>query len=185
MFEDFKDKIREFSSNSIEKAEQTSLSPEVLEKLKQQGLDPENVTLAQLFPECLDPEDNDLSLMSGAEWEIMITYMKTRKYLVEKYPQSQEEARMLGKSWEEEPEEPCQINIAKTRGAFCWTLGWCVGYSTTHLAKLPHFPSFLSLFSARANCFDGDSDRIKLVSKPTKAQKSGVLVKQFLPAYER
>ena len=80
MFEDFKDKIHEYSNNSIEKTEQTSLSPEVLEKLKQQGIDPENVTLAQLFPECLDSDGNDLSLMSGAELEIMITYAKTRKY---------------------------------------------------------------------------------------------------------
>ena len=43
--------------------------------------------------------------MSGAEWEIMITYAKTRKYLLETYPQSQEEAKMLGQPWEEEPEE--------------------------------------------------------------------------------
>ena len=64
MFEDFKNKIREQSKKKQE-AEQTSLSPEVLEKLKQQGIDPKNVTLAQLFPECLDPDGNDLSLMSG------------------------------------------------------------------------------------------------------------------------
>ena len=91
------------------------MSPQVLEKLKQEGIDPENFTLGQLFPECLDPDGNDLSLMSGAEWEIMITYAKTRKYLLEKYPQSQEEARMLGQPWEEEPEEPYQINIPKAR----------------------------------------------------------------------
>jgi hypothetical protein len=42
-----------------------------------------------------------------------------------------------------------------------------VSRNTTHLAKLPHLPSFLSLFSARANCFDGDSERIKL--EPPKA----------------
>jgi hypothetical protein len=53
--------------------------------------------------------------MSGAEWEIMVTYAKTRKYLLEKYPQSQEEAKMLGQQWDEEPEEPYQINIAKAR----------------------------------------------------------------------
>jgi hypothetical protein len=94
MFEDFKTKIRDQSCKSKEKLESTSLSPEVLEKLKQQGIDPETVTLAQLFPECLGPDGNDLSLMSGAEWEIMITYAKTRKYLLEKYPQSQEEARI-------------------------------------------------------------------------------------------
>jgi hypothetical protein len=93
----------------------TPLSQEVIEKLKQRGIDSENVTLAQLFPETLDTDGNDLSLMSGAEWEIMITYAKTRKYLLEKYPQSQEEAKMLGQSWEEEPEEPYQINIPKTQ----------------------------------------------------------------------
>jgi hypothetical protein len=115
MFEDFKDKIREHNRKDGENTEPTRLSPEVIEKLKQRGINPENVTLTQLFPEILDPDGNDLSLMSGAEWEIMVTYVKTRKYLLEKYPQSQEEAKMLGQSWEEEPEEPRQINIPKAR----------------------------------------------------------------------
>lgn len=114
MFEDFKNKIREKSKDTQE-VEHTFLSPEVLEKLKQQGIDPENFTLGQLFPECLDPDGNDLSLMSGAEWEIMITYAKTRKYLIEKYPQSKAEAKTLGQPWDEEPEEPYQINIAKAQ----------------------------------------------------------------------
>jgi hypothetical protein len=57
--------------------------------------------------------------------------------------------------------------------------------NTTHLAKLPHFPPFLSPFSKRANCFDGEANRAKLFSKPAKAQKSGVLVKQFLPVYRK
>ena len=114
MFEDFKDKVREHCQNE-QKPLSASLSPQVLEKLKKEGIDPDNFTLKQLFPECLDPDGNDLSLMSGAEWEIMITYAKTRKYLLEKYPQSQEEARMQGQSWEEEPEEPNQINIPKAR----------------------------------------------------------------------
>ena len=113
MFEDFKDKIPELNNN-FEKTESASLSPEVLEKLKQQGIDPDNVTIQQLFPETLDSDGNDISLMSGAEWEIMVTYAKARKYLLEKYPQSQEEAKMLGQEWDEEPEEPYQINIAKT-----------------------------------------------------------------------
>ena len=69
----------------------------------------------QLFPETLDPDGNDLSLMSGAEWEIMITYAKARKYLLEKYPQSQVEAKMLGQEWDEEPGEPYQINVAKAK----------------------------------------------------------------------
>jgi hypothetical protein len=115
MFEDFKDKIREHYRKDEKNPEPTLLSPEVLEKLRERGIDPENVTLAQLFPETLDPDGNDLSLMSGAEWEIMVTYAKTRKYLIEKYPQSQEEAKMLGQPWDEEPEEPRQINVAKAK----------------------------------------------------------------------
>jgi hypothetical protein len=65
-------------------------------------------------------------------------------------------------------------------------LGWCVGSNTPLLAKLPHFPSFLNLFSARTNCFDGDFNETKLVSKLTKAQNNGVLVKaifSFLEAF--
>src|SRR4030066_1883103 len=112
MFEDFKYEIRRRNS---EKTESQSLPPEVLAKLQSQGLDPETVTMEQLFPETLDEGGNDLSLMSGAEWEIMITYAKTRKFLIEKYPQSQEEAKMLGQPWDEEPEEPYQINVAKAR----------------------------------------------------------------------
>jgi hypothetical protein len=112
MFEDFKDKIR---GRDSEKTEQPTLPPEVTAKLRSQGLDPETVTMNQLFPETLDEGGNDLSLMSGAEWEIMITYAKTRKYLIEKYPQSQQEAKMLGQEWAEEPEEPYQINVTKAQ----------------------------------------------------------------------
>jgi hypothetical protein len=64
LFEDFKDKIR---IHENEKVEYSSLSPDVLAKLKSQGLDPETVTMKQLFSEVLDAEGNDLSLMSGAE----------------------------------------------------------------------------------------------------------------------
>jgi hypothetical protein len=112
MFEDFKDKIRQHKS---EKVEESSLTPEVLAKLRSEGLDPETVTLKQLFPETPDGDGNDLSLMSGAEWEIMVTYCTTRKSLLEKYPQSREEADMLGQRWDEEPEAPYQINIPKAR----------------------------------------------------------------------
>ena len=65
-------------------------------------------------------------------------------------------------------------------------LGWCVGCNTAHMAKLPHFPSFFSLFSARANFFDDDSDTLKLVGEPRKVLKSGVLVRtlfSFLEAF--
>ena len=97
MFEDFKDKVREHSQGE-QKPVSASLSPQVLEKLEKEGIDPDNFTLKQLWPEVLDDDGNDLSLMSGAEWEIMITYAKTRKYLLEKYPQSQEEAKMIGRN---------------------------------------------------------------------------------------
>jgi hypothetical protein len=112
MFEDFKGKIRQHKS---EKVEESSLPPEVLAKLRSECLDPETVTLKQLFPETLDGDGNDRSLMSGAEWEIMVTYCTTRKSLLEKYPQSREEADMLGQRWDEEPEDPYQINIPKAR----------------------------------------------------------------------
>ncbi|MGA2523276.1 MAG: hypothetical protein ABSF65_03880 [Candidatus Bathyarchaeia archaeon] len=117
MFEDFKEKVGKMQNKHDNKIPliSTTLAPEIAEKLRKTGIDPDNFTIQQLFPPTLDEDGNDLSLMSGAEWEIMITYAKTRKYLLEKYPQSHEEARMLGQEWEEEPEEPCQINIAKTK----------------------------------------------------------------------
>jgi hypothetical protein len=113
MFEDFKDKVREHSQN--EQPLSASLSPEILEKLKKQGIDPDNFTLKQLWPEVLDEDGNDLSLLSSAEWETLITYATTRKYLVEKYPQTQQDVKMAGQAWEEEPGEIKQINIAKAR----------------------------------------------------------------------
>ena len=114
MFEDLKEKIREQDQKSKENSEVTALSP-AAEKLKQEGIDPQNFTLKQLFPEVLDAEGNDLSLMSGAEWEVMVNYAITRKYLIEKYPQSQQEAKMLGKVWDEPPEELLQINVTKAQ----------------------------------------------------------------------
>lgn len=48
-------------------------SAEILEQLKQSGIDPDNVTLQQLFPPAIDADGNDLSLMSCTEMEIMIT----------------------------------------------------------------------------------------------------------------
>jgi hypothetical protein len=114
MFEDFKDKVCEPSQNE-QNPLSASLSPEFLEKLKKEGIDPDNFTLKQLWPEVLDEDGNDLSLLSGAEWETLITYVTTRKYLVVKYPLTQQEAKMSGQAWEEEPGEPKQINIVKAR----------------------------------------------------------------------
>jgi L-rhamnose mutarotase len=64
MFEDFKDKIQEQNKDEQE-AEHTSLSPEVLEKLKERGIDPDNFTLEQLWLEVLNANGNDISLMSS------------------------------------------------------------------------------------------------------------------------
>jgi hypothetical protein len=113
MFEDFKDKVREHSQN--EQSLSASLSPQVLEKLKKEGIDPDNFTLKQLWPEVLDKDGTDLSLMSAAEMEVMVTYGTLRKYLIAKYPQSQQEANALGEVWDEEPDEPYQINVIKAR----------------------------------------------------------------------
>ena len=95
MFEDFKEKVGKLQNklDSEIPLMSTTLAPEIIEKLKEAGIDPDNITLQQLFPATLDGDGNDISLMSGAEWEIMVTYSKTRKYLLEKYPQSQEEAK--------------------------------------------------------------------------------------------
>jgi hypothetical protein len=118
MFEDFKEKVGKLQNklDSEIPSMSTLLASEITEKLRKAGIDPDNVTMKQIFPATLDGDGNDLSLMSGAEWEILVTYCKARKYLLEKYPQSQEEAKMLGKEWTEEIEEPYQINIAKARG---------------------------------------------------------------------
>jgi len=70
MFEDFKDKVFEPSQN--EQPLSALLSPEILEKLKKEGIDPDNFTLKQLWPEVLDEDGNDLSLLSGAEWETLL-----------------------------------------------------------------------------------------------------------------
>jgi hypothetical protein len=112
LFEDFKEKIRQHTSKSIETEEQSSLSPEVLEKLKERGINPETVTLQQLFPEVLDACGSDTSLMSGAETEILVSYAKTRRYLLEHYPQTRQDAEQLGRVWTELPDEPVQINMA-------------------------------------------------------------------------
>jgi hypothetical protein len=60
MFEDFKETIRN-QKISTEKPQSSSYSPEVLEKLQERGMDPDNVTLKQLFPATLDSEVNDTS----------------------------------------------------------------------------------------------------------------------------
>ncbi len=114
MFDDFKQNILEHSKEN-EKLLSATLPPDVLEKCKRDGIDPDNVTLQQLFPQCLDACGSDTSLMSGAETEILITYGETRKYLLEHYPQTRREAEQLGQVWTELPEETVQINMALAR----------------------------------------------------------------------
>jgi hypothetical protein len=55
MFEDFKDRVREHCQNE-QKLLSASLSPQVLEKLKKEGIDPDNFTLRQLWPEVPTPQ---------------------------------------------------------------------------------------------------------------------------------
>jgi hypothetical protein len=45
----------------------SALVPEIMEKLRKAGIDPDNVTIQQLFPETVDSDGNNLSLMSGTE----------------------------------------------------------------------------------------------------------------------
>lgn len=115
MFEDFKEKVRAHEEKNTESPITKTLSPQVLERLERRGIDPDNFTLNQLWPEVLDKDGVDLSLMSAAEMDAMVTYGILRKYLIEKYPQSQQEAKELGQVWDEEPGEPYQINIVKAR----------------------------------------------------------------------
>jgi hypothetical protein len=84
MFEDFKEKIRE--QNHPEKPESNELPSEIAAKLREKGIDPETVTLDDMYPEELGKEGNDLSLMSAFEIDIWVTYCRTRHYLAEKYP---------------------------------------------------------------------------------------------------
>jgi len=76
MFEDFKEKVGKLQNKNDSEIHpmSTALAPEITEKVRKHEIDPDNFTMKQLFPESLDGDGNDLSLMSGAEWEIMITY---------------------------------------------------------------------------------------------------------------
>jgi hypothetical protein len=51
--------------------------------------------------------------MSVVEWDAMVSYCTLRKYLIEKYPQSQQDAKTMGQASDEEQDELYQININK------------------------------------------------------------------------
>jgi len=110
MFDDFKEKIKE--QNHPEKPESNELPSEIEAKLKEKGIDPETVTLDDIYPEKLDQEGNDLSLMSGFELDIWVTFWKNRHYLAEKYPLPKE---AKSPSQAEDSDEAPQINIEKAR----------------------------------------------------------------------
>jgi hypothetical protein len=113
MFEDFKEKIKE-QQNSAEKPESSGLPPEIEAKLKEQGIDPETVTLDDMYTEELDQEGNDLSLMSWFELDTWVTFWRTRHYLAEKYPLPKE-ANPPSQLQAEAPNDAPQINIEKAR----------------------------------------------------------------------
>ena len=83
MFEDLKEKIEE---QNQEKPELAGLSSEVEALLKEQGIDLETMTFEDIYPEGLDHEGNDLSLMSGFELDFWSTFWNIRRYLIEQYP---------------------------------------------------------------------------------------------------
>jgi hypothetical protein len=112
MSENFKEKIKE--PNQPDKTESFKLPPEVEAKLREQGLDPETVTLDELLPEKLDKEGNDLSLMSAFEVDIWVTFCRTRHYLATKYPVPKQ-ADTPDKLRAQEADDPPQIEIAKAR----------------------------------------------------------------------
>jgi hypothetical protein len=83
--------IKKNNGNQDHKKEEScDLSPEVEAKLREKGINPETMTIDDLYPEKLDKEGNDTSLMSAVEVDIWTTYCKTRHYLADKYPQPKE-----------------------------------------------------------------------------------------------
>jgi hypothetical protein len=68
IFEDFKEKVGKLQNKLNSEIPQisTTLAPDISEKLKKTGIDPDNFTLQQLFPSTLDDDGNDLPLMYGA-----------------------------------------------------------------------------------------------------------------------
>ena len=88
LFEDFKEKVGKLQNKHHNEVPLNvyRISAWDYKEIKERGNRPDNFTIQQLFPETVYSDGNDLSLMSGPEWEIMITYAKARKYLLEKYP---------------------------------------------------------------------------------------------------
>jgi hypothetical protein len=112
MVEKIKKIPRKQGQTESQSAEQ---SLQLIEQLKQIGIDPDNVTLQQLLSPATEADGHDYSLMSCTEMEIMITYCKTRRYLSDKYPQTREEAKIQNPPCIEAPNEPVEIDIAKAR----------------------------------------------------------------------
>jgi len=113
MYECFKEKVKTYQ-NKIDKNPKTPSPIETNAKTKQPLTKPyKESRLKQLFPEELDKEGCDLSLMSSVEIETMIQCGQTKQYLTKKYPQTQQEAKLHGNTWIEEPQTPLQIDKAK------------------------------------------------------------------------
>jgi hypothetical protein len=114
MYENFKEKVKTHQ-NKIDKISKTELPSKTITKLKHQGTDSGKVTLRQLFHEELYSDGQDLSLMSGAEGELMIKYAETRRYLLEKYPNTKQETKLRDNVWVEDPNAPGQIDQIKAK----------------------------------------------------------------------
>jgi len=118
MFEDFKKKVKTYNNRPNRTLKTVKLTQDTT-KLKHGNIDTCNsIFKHQDFSECLDDSGHDISLISGIEMEIMAMYTKTREYLLEKYPQTRQEANLHGDSWLEDPNAPIQINKAKALDDF-------------------------------------------------------------------
>ena len=114
MYESFKEKVK-MHKNKHDKTSKIEETSKVIAKLKQQDIDSCRVTLKQLFPECLDSEGCDISLMSGNELKLISMYAKTRKYLLKKYPQTQQKTKPPGNVWAEDTNALVQIDMLKAK----------------------------------------------------------------------
>jgi hypothetical protein len=99
--------------NKQEEEDCPELSPEALAKLRAEGIDLEHPTLDQMYPEILDREGNDLSLMSAKEMETWATYWRVRKYLWDTYPLPKKADSTSQPSQPQEQKEDPDVDIPK------------------------------------------------------------------------
>jgi len=115
MFEDFKAQVQRKQKQANTYVQSVECAAKGFEKFKQKETESGNIILEPLFPECLDSGGVDVSLVSGAEWDLMFWYNQIREHFLKCYPQTREEACKLGVSWCEEDTASVQVNIASAK----------------------------------------------------------------------